>query len=583
MARIIPEVNPSQLEHTSEEPVYCALRDQLDDGFIVLHSYPWLRPWRGEGALLEGEADFVVLHQDHGMLVLEVKGGDNIRHDGHRWFRATKKGAKVFQDPFRQASRNMHALLSITKERSGNRIHKGQFVYGYAVVFPHMDYEGDPPPHADRAIIISRRHLSSMQHAVMAAFSGWADESRPMRFKQFRMLLNDCLMPRFRVFRPVGPDITAAVGKLLELTEHQAQVFEGLYVQDRVLVEGIAGSGKTFLALQRALSFARCGKRTLFICYNKELAAWLRRQVDDDPSTEDFRSLISIKNFHALASELAAAARIEFKPATGGTPNQTFWDDEVPDILEQSVLVLEMERPNVRCEALVVDEAQDFSLGWWYALTESLLKTPEAPVYAFMDPNQSLRGDVQWPPIEFEARFRLTVNCRNTRRIAVASASILELEPHLYSRAPSGVHLRVLRAATQRQQKGIILEEMNRMLTREDVSPRQISLIGPSAKANGSLAEVSQFAGFPIVTSAEKWREGGSILVTTARSFKGLEADVVLLYDLGGFMRLFRREDLYVACTRAKVLLIAVVHGSECRTVIEQAIRVSEEQACTSR
>ena len=60
---------------------------------------------------------------------------------------------------------------------------------------------------------------------------------------------------------------------------------------------------------------------------------------------------------------------------------------------------------------------------------------------------------------------------------------------------------------------------------------------------------------------------------------KGLAAEVVILYDLGGFGRLFRREDLYVACTRAKVLLIAVVHGDECRDVIITAQSAAEAQS----
>lgn len=456
---------------------------------------------------------------------------------------------------------------------------KKDLTYGYAVVFPHMDYEGEPPPHADKAIVISRKHLSFMEKAIYKAFTSWTEEPHALRREHYLMLLNDCLMPRFRVFRPVGPDIAAAAAKLLELTEHQAQVFEGLYLQDRVLVEGVAGSGKTFLALQRALSFARCGKRTLFICYNKELSAWIRRQVDDDPSTAAFRALLTVKNFHALAAELAATARIQFKPAHGGTPNEAFWDEEVPDLLEQAVLALEFESSNVRYDALVVDEAQDFSLGWWYALTQSLLESPDAPIYAFMDPNQSLRGEVQQPPIEFEARFRLTMNCRNTRRIAAASASVLKLEPHIYAKAPSGVHLRILHAGSQRQQKGLILEELRRLLQREDVTSGQITLIGPSAKFNGSLADVNEVLGIPLVTNAAAWQDGGGVLVTTARSFKGLEADVVILYDLSDFGRLFRREDLYVACTRAKILLIAIVHGAECRAVIDSALMASEAQS----
>ena len=578
MARMLPNVDPSELEHTSEEPVYRALRNQLGADYVVLHSYPWLRPWRGE-ALVEGEADFVVLHPTRGLLVLEVKGGETIRHDGYRWFRDTKDGPREFQDPFKQAQRNMHALLDIARERSGGRIRKRDLVHGYAVVFPHLDYDGAPPPHADEAIIISRRNLAFMGQAIETAFARWTDEPRELPRRSFQMLLNDCIMPKFRVFRPVGPGISQAANQLLELTETQAQVFKGLYAQDRVLVEGVAGSGKTFLALHRALAFARDGRRTLFVCFNKELAAWIRRQVQEDHTTAEYRDLLTVKHFHGLAAELAAEAGIDFRPAKGGPRTDAFWNDEVPDLMEQAVLDLDMDGQPVHFDAIVVDEAQDFSLGWWYALTQSLLAESDGPLYAFMDPNQSLRGDVQWPEVEFGARFKLTINCRNTRRIAAASASVLDLKPDIFARAPAGSALRVLRAKSSRQQKGLVMQELRSLLLREDVAPGQIAVIGPAAKDNGSLANLSDIDGVPVVTSAEEWRDGAGVLVTTSRSFKGLEAEVVILYDLGGFGRLFRREDLYVACTRAKVLLIAVVHGGECRDVIVTAQYTAEAQS----
>ena len=577
MARMLPDVDRSQIQHTSEEPVYVALRQQLGDDYVVLHSYPWLRPWRGE-ALVEGEADFVVLHPSRGLLVLEVKGGETIQHDGYRWFRATESGPRDFQDPFKQAQRNMHALLDIARERSGGRIQKRDFVHGYAVVFPHLDYEGSPPPHADKAIIISRRNLPFIAQAIETAFEAWTDEPRSLPYNRYRMLLNDCLMPQFRVFRPVGPDISRAAEQLLELTETQAQVFMGLYVQDRVLVEGAAGSGKTFLALHRALAFAREGRATLFVCFNKELAAWMRRQVLEDPTTTEFRNLLTVKHFHGLAADLAAEAGLDFRPSDGGSLTEAFWNDEVPDLMEQAIVNLGLEGREVHFDAIVVDEAQDFSLGWWYAMTQSLLSESDGPLYAFMDPNQSLRGEVQWPEVEFAARFKLTINCRNTRRIAAASASVLDLQPHTFPRAPVGAALRVLRASSPPQQKGLVMQELRSLLLREDVASGQIAVIGPAAKENGSLAELTDFDGVPVVTSAEEWRDGGGVLVTTARSFKGLEAEVVLLYDLGGFGRLFRREDLYVACSRAKVLLIAVVHGDQCREVITAAQAASEAE-----
>lgn len=577
MARMIPAVDPLQLEHVSEAPVYRALRDQLSDQFVVLHSYPWLRPWRGEGALVEGEADFVVVHPEHGILVLEVKGGDTIRHDGARWFRETANGHKEFQDPFRQAQRCMHALLDIVEERSARRLTRRELTHGYAVVLPHMDYEGAPPPHADRAIVISRRHLAHLEEAIMTAYRAWTAGPRSLTRAQYSLLLDECLMPRFRVFRPIGPEVTAAAERLLELTEQQAQVFEGLYAQDRVWVEGVAGSGKTFLALHRALAFARAGRRTLFVCYNKELAAWLRRQVADDPRLAEERALLTVRHFHALASELSADAGLRFEPAAGGPKDVRFWDDEVPDLLEQAVFISESRGRGVRFEALVVDEAQDFSTAWWYALTQSVLSTPDAPLYAFLDPHQSLFGALQPPPVAFQARFHLKVNCRNTRRIAATSAQLLRLNQSSPASAPVGVTTRVIRAGGPAQHRGLVLQELRRLLGREGLAPSQIAVIGPRAKANGSLAEVTEVQGARMVTSAEQWRDGAGVLVTTARSFKGLEADVVLLYDLGGdFGPGFRPEDLYVACTRARAALIAVAHGGQCRAAIEAAVAGEE-------
>jgi len=572
MARMIPHVELSEIRHASEVPVYEALRTHLDDDFIVLHSYPWLRPTRDEGTLREGEADFVVLHREFGLLVLEVKGGSNIRHDGHGWYRDQSGGPRQFQDPFVQAQRSMHSLLDIIEERSNGKVCRKDLNYGYAVVFPQMDYEGLPPPHADKAIIISRRNLSFVGHAIRTAYRAWNAEVRPISESDWQSLTTDCLLPRFRIFRPIGPEIDLISDKLLELTEHQAHTFEGLYAQSRVLVEGVAGSGKTFLALHRAMSFAKHGHRVLFVCYNKELAAWLRHKVDVDPSMSGCRESLVIRNFHALASEIASHARIPFRPSNGGPITEHFWDSEVPDLLEQAALVLDGSDKQVRFDALVVDEAQDFSVEWWYALTQSLLATADAPIYAFMDPNQSLRGTVQLPPIDFQARFELRINCRNTRKIASTSALVLGIQSHPFLRAPNGTQPRIVIAASERQQRTLVIEEVRRLLEREGVKSHQIVLLGPASKANGSLSDLDIIGNTSLVSNAEDWRDGKGILVSTARAFKGLEADVVLLYDLGEFGKLFQRSDLYVACTRARALLIAIVHSAECRGVLESAV-----------
>src|SRR4051794_20301508 len=107
MARIIPPTRPEDLEHNSERLVLEALL-QLSDDYVVLHSYPWLRPMRdlANEPLIEGEADFVILHAARGMLILEVKGGVP-EYRNRVWYR----GVDTIKDPFRQAGDNRFALI----------------------------------------------------------------------------------------------------------------------------------------------------------------------------------------------------------------------------------------------------------------------------------------------------------------------------------------------------------------------------------------------------------------------------------------------------------------------------------------
>jgi len=89
---------------------------------------------------------------------------------------------------------------------------------------------------------------------------------------------------------------------------------------------------------------------------------------------------------------------------------------------------------------------------------------------------------------------------------------------------------------------------------------------------HSSLAGVTEIDGIPLVDSAAEWRANRGILVTTARAFKGLEADAVVIYDLGELNEYFCATDLYVACTRARSYLHAIVHNETTARRIQAAI-----------
>ena len=57
----------------------------------------------------EGEADFLVLHRQYGLLIIEVKGGE-ITLKGRTWYRHVTASLKEIKDPVRQARRTLWAM-----------------------------------------------------------------------------------------------------------------------------------------------------------------------------------------------------------------------------------------------------------------------------------------------------------------------------------------------------------------------------------------------------------------------------------------------------------------------------------------
>ncbi len=571
MARFIPDVRPEQIAHDSERLVYEALRG-LPDGYLVLHSYPWLRPDRDlVGApLREGEADFVILHRERGLLVIEVKGGAPTL-DGRTW----RRGGHEIRDPFEQARRNLHALLDAMEDRTRGRLTRTDLVFGYAVVFPHAAYAGPLPQNADPAVFLDARDLAELPARIERAYAAWRGRPRTLSKEQLG-LLRDALLPRLRIIRCVGPDLERAEALLLQLTQDQQATLRGLFVNKRVLVEGVAGSGKTLLAMELATSLAERGQRVQVLCYNRHLADWLDERAAAEPRLGRAQGEVRIDTFHGLALSLASRASVEVEPPA--RRDAAFWEHEAAGILDHAVGELRGTDQDPTVDALIIDEAQDFAEEWWLALEELLVSAEEGTLYAFIDLAQRLRPGGGPPPVELPTRFRLTTNCRNTRRIAAPSAAVVDEQIDLLPGAPLGARVRLVRAASRNDQLGHVRALLTELLGEGGLRPDQIALIGPAAKEHGSLAEVERLAGAALVTEAKRWREGEGVLCTTARAFKGLEADAVIVYDLDHFGGLFTARDLYVAWTRAKHMLTFVCHGDDARGLIERALASTEDE-----
>lgn len=115
MAHMYPDELPNfirrDLKRSAEVAFYDALRLQLGAGWVVFYSVAWLGLTHDGNGPRDGETDFIIAHPNHGVLLLEVKGG-RIAYDGDRGTWTTRDGAGDVYDiaPFAQVGGNPSLL-----------------------------------------------------------------------------------------------------------------------------------------------------------------------------------------------------------------------------------------------------------------------------------------------------------------------------------------------------------------------------------------------------------------------------------------------------------------------------------------
>jgi ATP:corrinoid adenosyltransferase len=550
MAKLIPHLEAADIQNRPERDVAEGLVGGLDDSCFVFHSYPWLRPERHdhgkETFLVEGEADFVVFSPDFGLLDLEVKGG-TISYDpsAHRWYRRTDTGKEIqITDPFEQGRRNIHALVDQIQKRQFRNDEHLPCAFGYAVIFPDCEHTGPLPPGADSGILLTSKDLGFLGRRIPEVVKKWdRQSSRPRLGRSDINRIVEGLSPTFRLMPILSRQVASQEDALVRLTDRQQEALEGLYANPRVLVHGVAGSGKTMLAMARALRFAEEGKKTLFLCYNKGLADWLAALVP-----EKVRHFLSIHHFHGLCSEWCWKAGIPFKVPSDD--NGVFWKDDAANLLDRAI-----DRISTRFDAIVVDEAQDFYPNWWMPIELLNTSAEDGLLYVFCDPAQNLFVDTAPVLPELSVQYSLPTNCRNTRRIAAACGKIRGIEIAVRREAPDGNDARIQLAPHRDQQRAYCENQVREWLNAGKLKANQIAILSPTRQENCSLAGMKAIGGSPIVDTLTSWKEGRGVLHSTVRAFKGLEADALVVIDISGVSPVLTQADLYVACSRAKHLL----------------------------
>ncbi|WP_113716985.1 NERD domain-containing protein [Arthrobacter dokdonensis] len=518
-----PDFSEGQL---AEKAVWDLLRAELPDDVVLAHSVQ-VRNGRAEH-----EIDILVLWPGVGLAAIEVKGG-LVTNAGGQWFQSGgPDGKRKLPDPLAQSQGSMHAFKEWLQDQLGSHL-TSRFVYMAALPYSAVPQDwvraGNP-----RVLILDQDDCRNPAELIRHAIESEGGGTGPLAPSFLERIV-----PRLEGNLD-QPDANAAGQGELEdqqdqLTERQAVLLAATRSLTRVRFTGGAGSGKTWLALQKARQLCKDGKRVGLFCYNKGLGMYFQLQVAGWKSARP----AFIGEFHEYVVSLGVPE------GTG----QDYFDVEMPRLLKELAQGMPL---GDKFDAIIVDEAQDFAPSWWDALRACLKEPDASEIYAFMDDGQDVyrRWD-STAALPDLVPIHVDDNLRNTRKIAETFKGFAG--DKFMPRGSTGLAVRRVECSPDDAME--VAGDCVDVLIEDGWANNQIALL-----TTNSRHPIHQ-EHFDNGTLNEYWREfhaNEAEFYGHVLGFKGLERSVVILC-VDGFRDIERAaERLYVGLSRARCLLVVV-------------------------
>lgn len=566
MGQMIPELSEfelGQLESSAEAKLYRALRDYLPKEYLVLFQVGWVLR-REDDQARDGEADFLIVHPEHGYLCIEVKGGGVGFHgeDGH-WYSIDRHGVKhEIKNPVDQAMRAKYSILTKIKESPRwGRLGPNYIACGHAVFFPDIN---NPAPivRADlpECLIGTADDLGNVREWVKAALEYWSganDKVEPIGQRGMEIIRNT-FAHSFEVSPLISARIRDQEEQRLRLTQDQLRVLDVLRSQRRVSISGGAGTGKSVLAVEKAKRLASDGFNTLLTCYNRQLADHLSDVCGD----VEYLDVMSFHQLCYLRVKMAGeqSARDVLEEAKQTYPGMDLFDVQYPAALTYSLDIIPSQY-----DAIVCDEGQDFREEYWLPIEMLLTDYEASPLYIFFDDNQNVYSRASTFPIKSEP-FLLVTNCRNTNQIHDAAYKYYEGEP-VSPPGIAGEEVHIIEASGREAQASKIYSKIVDLIAKEKVSASDITVLVADGLRKKEYYDELHGRPLPKPNTwiAEGARRDGAVLLDTVKRFKGLESAIIFLWGLDGLDIERDQELLYVGLSRAKSVVYVVSASDVCQ------------------
>jgi hypothetical protein len=434
-------------------------------------------------------------------------------------------------------------------------------LFGFGVVMPREHFSSTGAEMIPEVLLDKREFHFNFGRYIAKLEKYWSEICLKKHSREYRAPTVEQIRLARKLLRPnvdsaysIGGYLGDVQAQILQLSNDQIRTSRRIAANPRTIVRGLAGTGKTVIAIERARMLSQQGYRVLYLCFNKLLAAHIRRGFAKEGSSPN----VHVVHAHALYSDVIKKCGMAPRLEACDASSPDFFSKEFPQLFIDAMIESEAEQWDV----LIVDEAQDLLTPDNLDAFDVLLRDglTNGRWHFFLDPKQNIYSS--FVQAEVEARLvdthptydDLVENCRNTKQVAV-QASILSGIDLALQGAPEGNSCDNIYYSD----KSDFLSQLDALvarLLRRDVRPSEIAILSTRKREHSLIAGKAAIGGCQIIDALEDVAYSESrILFSTMHAFKGLERPVVIAIDMENIGQVQWSMLHYAGLSRACALL----------------------------
>lgn len=562
MAKLVPPYLDKSCKSSGEKLIFEIFKNNdFTKDWIILHSLNLSQ----HTVRLYGEIDFLILIPNGGIFVLEVKGGDVKCTDGVWQF--TDKFKNTFSSnigPFNQARDAMFSLKAGIEKEFGKGHRFTKFLYGFLCAFPHINFNKNSVEYEPWQIfdkdIIERGSESFFKDLVNQfinkhKYQRWFSIENSLPNEQDIEEISNFLRGDFERIRTAKERLSVFNKEVKRYTKEQCRILDSIQLNERSVIQGSAGTGKTMIAMESAIQAASEGKKVFFTCFNKLIGEWVEEEL------KEWKDYITVGSLHNYLFEVSKGFDYD--------KSHCNLDDFYSNYLPKLVTDLFKKGINTKFDKLIIDEGQDLIrkeyLNLFDAMLDNGLKKGNWEIYGDFE-SQAIYS--QLPKKEMlnllinygqYSNFLLKINCRNTKQIGEETSLVSGFEkPPFLLEHLEGIPVEYIFYTDNSNQKTILEFQLKKM-EQNNIPKNDLVIIAPRKLENSCSGAFPNSYIQEIKNNKDLSPNQDFYGFATIQSYKGMESNYILITDIEDLNSELAKSLLYVGMSRAKYGLILFI------------------------